>query len=108
MNTIYITAEGDYGDAHGMDRDAIAWRCIVPTFFFTDEMWERFDAEPPTSRHELHFHFAIGAGSHRTDGTRECVTCGLTPEQLGVDRFTRDENIWQTPEQEYEEEYNYA
>lgn len=106
--SIYITYEGDYGDANGMDRDSIEWRCIVPTFFFTDEMWERFDAEPPMSRSDLHFHFAIGASIHRTDGGRECHVCGLTPEQLGVDYFTRDVTIWQTPEQEYEEEYDYA
>ena len=108
MNIMYITAEGDYGDAYGIDRDVVEWRVIVPTWFYTDEMWERFDSEEPTTRNQLHCHFAIGAGSHRTDGARECTTCGLTPEQLGVDFFTRDETIWQTPEQEYEEEYDYA
>ena len=108
MNIMYITADGDYGDASGVDRDAIDWKVIVPTWFYTDEMWECFDSAEPTRRDALHSHFAIGAGAHRTDGARECTTCGLTPEELGVDYFTRDVTIWQTPEQEYEEEYNYA
>lgn len=103
---IYITADGDYGDAK--DKPENDWYCTVPTFFFTDEMWERFDAEPPLGREELHFHFSLGAGAHRTDGGNECHICGLTPEQLGVEYFTRNETIWQMPENEYEEEYDYA
>jgi hypothetical protein len=54
--SIYITADGDYGDAHGM-YDQVQWKTIVPTFFYTDEMWEEFDACVPSERIALHYEF---------------------------------------------------
>lgn len=62
--SIYITADGDYGDAHGM-YDQVEWKTIVPTFFYTDEMWEEFELCAPSEREALHREFTYRFAADR-------------------------------------------
>lgn len=90
--SIYITKDGDYGDASA--RDEVEWKTIVPTFFFTDEMWEAFDACEPSERADLHWHFSIGQLVHNIedDYLDQCSYCGLTWTELGYKLETENDN----------------
>lgn len=91
--SIYITEKGDYGDSAAAYSDEVEWKVIVPTFFFTDDMWEAFDACDPSERMDLHFHFSLGSPVHDIqEEYGQCSYCHLTLEELGYELDKENDN----------------
>ena len=82
MSNYYYHEHGAYGPVSEMDEET-AWTMIVPTNFYSYEMWECIENCADEVRYQLAQHF--GYGTHTFNNNDVCDDCHLTKSELGID-----------------------
>jgi hypothetical protein len=104
----FFTSTGEYGKRTDESDELYChkeWRWMaIPTWHWTDDMWDEIHSVAGNERYALASHFSMGIHDwDGSDATAECNFCHLNPSDVGV-RFL---DIT-TKQQLMEEEYYYA
>lgn len=104
MTFYYFTKDGEYGRNTNEAWEAMSGKdglMAIPTWSWTDPMWDTVHSVAGLERYELANHYSIGI--HDWDGRDEyatCQVCHLHPEDVGV-RFLSIFEKQQLLEEEY-------
>jgi len=82
MSNYYYHEDGSYGLVSEMDEETV-WTMIVPTNFYSYEMWEQIENCADESRYALAQHFGYGTHAFKTNDV--CEQCHLNKSELGID-----------------------